>query len=97
MVKRSVIPCQDRSTDPMQGCYVTASRDGMLSWWSLDMVRLRSAQSTCRNYLPLVIVPVLHYKNALAALKKNQISDCIQTMIVILLSVKRYSSNVILL
>ncbi|XP_013178307.1 PREDICTED: WD repeat-containing protein on Y chromosome-like isoform X2 [Papilio xuthus] len=38
---------KDRSTDPMQGCYITASRDGMISWWSLDMVRLRSAHSTC--------------------------------------------------
>uniref|UniRef100_A0A2A4JIS4 WD repeat-containing protein on Y chromosome n=1 Tax=Heliothis virescens TaxID=7102 RepID=A0A2A4JIS4_HELVI len=37
---------KDRSTDPMQGCYVTASRDGMINWWSLDMAVLRTGFST---------------------------------------------------
>ncbi|XP_046962208.1 WD repeat-containing protein on Y chromosome [Vanessa cardui] len=36
----------DRSTDPMQGNYVTASRDGMINWWSLDMTLLRTAFSS---------------------------------------------------
>ncbi|XP_004926930.1 WD repeat-containing protein on Y chromosome isoform X2 [Bombyx mori] len=37
---------KDRSTDPMQGTYITASRDGMINWWSLDMVLLRTAFSS---------------------------------------------------
>ncbi|PZC77345.1 hypothetical protein B5X24_HaOG203504 [Helicoverpa armigera] len=37
---------KDRSTDPMQGTYITASRDGMINWWSLDMVLLRTGYST---------------------------------------------------
>uniref|UniRef100_A0A2A4JJ24 WD repeat-containing protein on Y chromosome n=1 Tax=Heliothis virescens TaxID=7102 RepID=A0A2A4JJ24_HELVI len=37
---------KDRSTDPMQGCYLTASRDGMINWWSLDMNLLRTAYSS---------------------------------------------------
>ncbi|XP_026732970.1 WD repeat-containing protein on Y chromosome-like [Trichoplusia ni] len=37
---------KDRSTDPMQGSYITASRDGMINWWSLDMVLLRTAFSS---------------------------------------------------
>ncbi|CAH2075872.1 unnamed protein product, partial [Iphiclides podalirius] len=37
---------KDRSTDPMQGSYITASRDGMINWWSLDMARLRTAYSS---------------------------------------------------
>ncbi|XP_060803800.1 WD repeat-containing protein on Y chromosome [Amyelois transitella] len=37
---------KDRSTDPMQGSYMTASRDGMINWWSLDMTLLRTAFSS---------------------------------------------------
>ncbi|XP_052754696.1 WD repeat-containing protein on Y chromosome-like isoform X2 [Galleria mellonella] len=37
---------KDRSTDPMQGTYITASRDGMINWWSLDMSLLRTAFSS---------------------------------------------------
>ncbi|RVE45325.1 hypothetical protein evm_010030 [Chilo suppressalis] len=37
---------KDRSTDPMQGSYITASRDGMINWWSLDMTLLRTAYSS---------------------------------------------------
>ncbi|XP_047019630.1 WD repeat-containing protein on Y chromosome-like [Helicoverpa zea] len=37
---------KDRSTDPMQGSYITASRDGMINWWSLDMKLLRTAYSS---------------------------------------------------
>ncbi|KAM3959580.1 WD repeat-containing protein on Y chromosome [Aphomia sociella] len=37
---------KDRSTDPMQGTYITASRDGMINWWSLDMTLLRTAFSS---------------------------------------------------
>ncbi|KAG6461155.1 hypothetical protein O3G_MSEX012443 [Manduca sexta] len=37
---------KDRSTDPMQGAYITASRDGMINWWSLDMILLRTAYSS---------------------------------------------------
>nr|XP_049696246.1 WD repeat-containing protein on Y chromosome isoform X1 [Helicoverpa armigera] len=37
---------KDRSTDPMQGSYITASRDGMINWWSLDMNLLRTAYSS---------------------------------------------------
>ncbi|XP_059049604.1 WD repeat-containing protein on Y chromosome-like [Achroia grisella] len=37
---------KDRSTDPMQGTYITASRDGMINWWSLDMSLLRTAYSS---------------------------------------------------
>nr|XP_032514989.1 WD repeat-containing protein on Y chromosome-like [Danaus plexippus plexippus] len=37
---------KDRSTDPMQGNYITASRDGMINWWSLDMSLLRTAFSS---------------------------------------------------
>ncbi|CAH2107918.1 unnamed protein product [Euphydryas editha] len=36
----------DRTTDPMQGNYITASRDGMINWWSLDMTLLRTAFSS---------------------------------------------------
>ncbi|KAJ0175384.1 hypothetical protein K1T71_008543 [Dendrolimus kikuchii] len=37
---------KDRKTNPMQGMYITASRDGMLNWWSLDMMLLRTAFSS---------------------------------------------------
>nr|XP_021191177.2 WD repeat-containing protein on Y chromosome [Helicoverpa armigera] len=37
---------KDRSTDPIQGSYITASRDGMIGWWSLNMKLLRTAYST---------------------------------------------------
>ncbi|CAB3250854.1 unnamed protein product [Arctia plantaginis] len=37
---------KDRTTDPMQGTYMTASRDGMINWWSLDMSLLRTAYSS---------------------------------------------------
>ncbi|XP_028169405.1 WD repeat-containing protein on Y chromosome [Ostrinia furnacalis] len=37
---------KDRRTDPMQGTYITASRDGMINWWSLDMTLLRTAFSS---------------------------------------------------
>ncbi|XP_022814894.1 WD repeat-containing protein on Y chromosome-like [Spodoptera litura] len=37
---------KDRCTDPMQGTYITASRDGMVNWWSLDMKLLRTAYSS---------------------------------------------------
>ncbi|XP_034826941.1 WD repeat-containing protein on Y chromosome-like [Maniola hyperantus] len=36
----------DRSTDPMQGNYMTVSRDGMINWWSLEMSLLRTAYSS---------------------------------------------------
>ncbi|KOB70488.1 Uncharacterized protein OBRU01_15246 [Operophtera brumata] len=39
---------KNRTTDPMQGMYITASRDGMINWWSLDMVLLRTAFSSSR-------------------------------------------------
>lgn len=41
---------QDRSTNPLQGAYVTASRDGQLNWWTLDMTLLRTAYSSSRKY-----------------------------------------------
>ncbi|KAJ8721739.1 hypothetical protein PYW07_002514 [Mythimna separata] len=37
---------QDRSIDPMQGSYITASRDGLINWWTLDMKLKRSACSS---------------------------------------------------
>ncbi|XP_022814895.1 WD repeat-containing protein on Y chromosome-like [Spodoptera litura] len=37
---------KDRIKDPMQGMYLTASRDGMVNWWSLDMKLLRTAYSS---------------------------------------------------
>ncbi|CAH0702623.1 unnamed protein product [Spodoptera exigua] len=37
---------KERKKDPMQGMYLTASRDGMINWWSLDMKLLRTAYST---------------------------------------------------
>ncbi|XP_022814893.1 WD repeat-containing protein on Y chromosome-like [Spodoptera litura] len=37
---------KDRCTDPMQGTYITASRDGMVNWWSLDMKLLRTGYSS---------------------------------------------------
>ncbi|KAJ8731039.1 hypothetical protein PYW08_002452 [Mythimna loreyi] len=37
---------KNRTTDPMQGTYITASRDGMINWWSLDMKLLRTAFSS---------------------------------------------------
>ncbi|KAJ8731038.1 hypothetical protein PYW08_002451 [Mythimna loreyi] len=37
---------KDRSTDHIQGTYITASRDGMINWWSLDMKLLRTAFSS---------------------------------------------------
>ncbi|XP_073949102.1 LOW QUALITY PROTEIN: WD repeat-containing protein WDY, partial [Choristoneura fumiferana] len=37
---------KDRSTNPLQGAYVTASRDGQLNWWTLDMTLLRTAYSS---------------------------------------------------
>ncbi|XP_049868004.1 WD repeat-containing protein on Y chromosome-like [Pectinophora gossypiella] len=36
---------KNRTTDPMQGSYITASRDGMINWWSLNMTLLRTAYS----------------------------------------------------
>ncbi|XP_035433899.2 WD repeat-containing protein on Y chromosome [Spodoptera frugiperda] len=37
---------KDRCTDPMQGMYITVSRDGKVNWWSLDMKLLRTAYSS---------------------------------------------------
>ncbi|XP_072939035.1 WD repeat-containing protein on Y chromosome-like [Epargyreus clarus] len=37
---------KNRTTDPMQGAYITASRDGMINWWTLDMNLLRTAYSS---------------------------------------------------
>ncbi|XP_063362976.1 WD repeat-containing protein on Y chromosome-like [Cydia amplana] len=37
---------KDRSTTPMLGEYITASRDGQLNWWTLDMAMLRTAYSS---------------------------------------------------
>ncbi|XP_039751479.1 WD repeat-containing protein on Y chromosome-like [Pararge aegeria] len=37
---------KDRSTDAMQGNYMTVSRDGMINWWSLEMSLLRTAYSS---------------------------------------------------
>ncbi|KAL4715396.1 hypothetical protein ACJJTC_015167 [Scirpophaga incertulas] len=40
---------KDRSVDLMQGTYITASRDGMMNWWSLDMTLQRTAMSSSPN------------------------------------------------
>ncbi|CAF4905141.1 WD repeat-containing protein on Y chromosome isoform X1 [Pieris napi] len=37
---------KDRSTNNLTGNYITASRDGMINWWSLDMTLLRTAFSS---------------------------------------------------
>ncbi|XP_038214707.1 WD repeat-containing protein on Y chromosome [Zerene cesonia] len=37
---------KDRTTDMLTGNYITASRDGMINWWSLDMTLLRTAFSS---------------------------------------------------
>nr|XP_046475216.1 WD repeat-containing protein on Y chromosome [Neodiprion pinetum] len=36
----------DRTWDFLQGCYLTASRDGVINYWSLDLEYERSVQST---------------------------------------------------
>ncbi|KAL2715937.1 WD repeat-containing protein on Y chromosome [Vespula squamosa] len=41
-----LLPVRDRSYSFQRGCYMTASRDGVINYWSLDFKYERSVQST---------------------------------------------------
>ncbi|VVC93730.1 unnamed protein product [Leptidea sinapis] len=45
-ISRILFCPDDRSADGLSGAYITASRDGMINWWSLDMTLLRTAYSS---------------------------------------------------